>query len=134
MNKDPSVAKYINVHVVFPVVLYVIQLLIIPLHVAPTLYPSMDHKWLAAFIQMPKLGIWCSVCLYTLTGDGGGAVEDGLHEEELLDVVPDRRRQIDHVAVCCQLVLGSGGIITNLRKKVSIFGGQFNGYITSSGL
>tara|TARA_B100000579_G_scaffold350401_1_gene304187 strand:+ start:27 stop:437 length:411 start_codon:yes stop_codon:yes gene_type:complete len=119
MNKDPSVAKYINVHVVFPVILYVIQLLIIPLHVAPTLYPSMHHKWLAAFIQMPNLRIWCSVCLHASSSDIGGAIQDGLHEEELLDFVPYRRRQIDHGA-CVVNWYWVGGIITNLKKKVSI--------------
>ena len=96
MSKQPSVAKYINVRVVVPVMSYVIQFLIIPLYVTPTLYPSMHHKWLAAFIQRPKLGIWCSICICTSSSDIGGAVEDGLHKEELLDVIPYLRRQIDH--------------------------------------
>lgn len=119
MNKHHPAAKYINVHVVFPIILYVIQLLIIPLQVTPTLYPSMHHKWLTAYIQMPNPGIWCSICLYTPPSDIGGAVQDRFHEEELLDVVPDSGWQIDHVDACC--LLGSGVLIANLRKKFQFF-------------
>ena len=81
----------------------------------------MHHKWLAAYIQMPNPGIWCSMCLYTPPSDIGGAVQDGLHEEELLDVVPDTRGEIDHVVVCCLLVLVQRVFIANLRKKFQFF-------------
>tara|TARA_X000000950_G_scaffold205209_1_gene246895 strand:+ start:719 stop:928 length:210 start_codon:yes stop_codon:yes gene_type:complete len=58
-------------------------------------------------------------CYDTPESDIGGAVQDGLHEEELLDIVPDLRGEIDHVAVCC--LLGSEVLIANLRKKFQFF-------------
>ena len=73
------------------------------------------HKRFAANIQ--HLGGYSTsavllyqfaACLYTPLCDIGGAVQDGLHEEELLDIVPGSRGKIDHVTVCCLLVLGSG--------------------------
>ena len=55
-------------------------------------------------------------CYDTPPRDIGGAVQDGLHEEELLDVVPDLRGKIDHVVYWVQ-----GVLIANLRKKFQFF-------------